>query len=243
MPQKRKSSAPAKKASAPKKKPAAKTAKSTAVQKQTSDPSSVINQLIPYILGFAALFLAVCFIKPTLMGLVGAGIQTLFFGLFSGGAVAVPFFILICALFWKRDIAERSMRYRVIFSGVCLLFISVLVFVFTRKNDLYSAQDFWNNGQSFIGGGVIGGSLGWVLIKAVGSVGSVIISIAMLVIFGLFLVGLTPHSVWIFCAYHVRELSEKIKLRREAAPKVRTAYQKPRREEVPAQREIGRAHV
>ena len=53
-----------------------------------------MNQIIPYILGLAAVIIGICLFSETLMGYLGKAVQNILFGLFAGGAVIVPLLIL-----------------------------------------------------------------------------------------------------------------------------------------------------
>jgi len=186
------------------------------------DPSSLPNQVIPYLLGFVALFLTVCYILESKMGIFGHAVNSLFFGFFSGAAIGIPIFIMIIAIFWRRDIVKRSVKFKVIFSFLILTFISVLIYIFSRPDDQYSIVTFWEMGRSWKCGGVIGGTVGWLMLKAVGSVGTIIISVAMILLFGIFMFGLTPYGVWIFAAYHIHEYRRR--KREERAQKNQPVY-------------------
>ena len=169
------------------------------------NPDSIFHQIMPYILGFAALFIAICMIAPEATGYVGKIVRMLLYGLFSSGAVAVPLLILRAAICWRWDVEHRSVVYKSVFALICLSFISVLLHIATSSEAPYGVFSYWNAGINWKGGGVLGGTLGWLLIQAVGYVGAIIVSVAMLAIFGMFLFGLTPKTIWLYIAYHRHE--------------------------------------
>ncbi|MBQ4065089.1 MAG: DNA translocase FtsK [Clostridia bacterium] len=74
----------------------------------------------------------------------------------------------------------------------------------------YSPAGFWTAGVSLKGGGVLGGLLGFGLYKLTGGVGAHIIGIAAIVIFGLFMFGLTPYSIYVYIAYYLHERKERL---------------------------------
>jgi len=177
----------------------------------TSDVMSsgqmVFNQIMPYLLMCLALFITVCYMFTGATGFVGAGLRNLMYGSFSGGAVILPLLIINIAVFWRRDREKRAVRYRLLFSLICQVFVSVLIHVFTKGGDTFA--DLWNNGLEWYGGGLIGGFLGVVLLKGVGNAGTLIVSFSVLIIFGLYLFGLTPYSIGVWIAFQIHEYKER----------------------------------
>ena len=77
---------------------------------------------------------------------------------------------------------------------------------------------FWENGQTLTGGGVVGGVLGSVMILGVGKTGTFIFSTLLLVIFAIFLFGLTPSVFWKRVAfYYLRMCENRQKRKKERA--------------------------
>jgi DNA segregation ATPase FtsK/SpoIIIE and related proteins len=193
------------------------TSKQTAKQNPAEVPSSgrqVMDQIMPYILICVAIFVTVCFIFTGATGIIGKGLRALMYGLFSAGAVMVPLLILNAAFFWRRDSEKHTFRYRILFTVVCLIFISVLIHVFTSGGEELQAKLLWENGLEWKGGGAVGGFLGVLLLKGVGTAGALIVAFSALIIFGLYLFGLTPYSAFVFVAYHIREYRLKLAERR-----------------------------
>ncbi|MFA6949005.1 MAG: hypothetical protein WCQ72_08490, partial [Eubacteriales bacterium] len=222
------SKTPAKKSSA------VKTAREAAnrVKNAEKNPSgtestalAVFNQLVPYLLGCLALFITVCYIFTDSVGFVGGWINRLLLGLFSGGAYTMPLFILNIAVNWRRDRENRTTRYKLIFSFICLIFISVLLHAATTGasrpasvqllRSTLSLPLLWSCGISLDGGGAIGGFLGSLMLRGVGGAGTLILSISALIIFGLFLFGLTPHSAVVYIAYYIHKKREESAQNRE----------------------------
>lgn len=173
------------------------------------DPSSVMNQIIPFILGLIAFIIGICIFSDTLMGFLGSAIRLILFGLYSGGAFAVPFLILNTAFFWKKDIINHTVKYKIAFSFICLTFISVLIYIFNMTGETFDLKVFWNDGLLNSGGGAVGGAVGWLLYKLVGKAGTVIVSVSMFLIFGIFLFGLTPHGIRVWIAYQIHEAKQR----------------------------------
>ncbi len=173
------------------------------------DPSSVMNQIIPFILGLIAFIIGICIFSDTLMGFLGSAIRLILFGLYSGGAFAVPFLILNTAFFWKKDIINHTIKYKIAFSLICLTFISVLIYISTMTSEAIDLKVFWKDGLLNSGGGAVGGTVGWLLYKLIGKAGTVLVSVSMLIIFGIFLFGLTPHGIKVWIAYQIHEAKQR----------------------------------
>ena len=191
----------------------------------TSDVMSsgqmVFNQIMPYLLMCLALFITVCYMFTSATGFVGAGLRSLMYGSFSGGAVILPLLIINIAVFWRRDRDKRAVRYRLLFSLICQIFISILIHIFTGGGDSFA--DLWANGLEWSGGGLIGGFLGAVFLKGIGNAGTLIVSFSVLIIFGLYLFGLTPYSIGVWIAFQIHEYKDRRAAERLVIPPRQTA--------------------
>ena len=158
----------------------------TQKKKTTAQYSNLtgMHRAVPIILFAVAVFTLFCFITQDI-GALGHAISTVFLGLFSYGAYALPLLLALHAIFYPSDISENRVLSRVIFSLVTITFISALSYSITYwKTDLvFSPADFFTNGQSSVGGGFIGGIVGFCLIKIFGRVGLVIIAAAIFAIY------------------------------------------------------------
>ncbi len=143
-----------------------------------------IHRAIPIILFAVAVFTMFCFITQDI-GALGHAISTVFLGLFSYGAYAIPLLLALHAFFYPSDINENRVLSRVIFSLIAITFISALSYSITYWNDEFALDvaEFFKNGQSSVGGGLVGGIVGYCLIKVFGRVGLVIIAAAILAIY------------------------------------------------------------
>ncbi len=195
---------------------ASKKAKNSTVgsrrQMRGGDPESMLHQLMPYVLSIAALFLFISYFIPDSTGFVGTFFKNTMFGLFSGGAWFVPFLVLNLAYFWKRDIASGAVGYKLAFtlSEVCL--ISVIIHAFARNSGKAAEAVFTNpitlfvNGTERTGGGLIGGFFGNLLMSGFGFAGTLILGIALILLFGIFLFGMTPHMLAVYIVTGIREI-------------------------------------
>ena len=143
-----------------------------------------MQRAVPIILFALAVFTMFCFITQDI-GTLGRGISTVFLGLFSYGAYVMPLLLALHAVFYPSDMRENRLWSRVIFSVVVLILISSIAYSITYwKADLtFAPVEFFTDGQRSVGGGFIGGTVGFCLIKIFGRVGLLIITAAVLAIY------------------------------------------------------------
>ena len=143
-----------------------------------------IHRAVPIILFAVAVFTLFCFITQDI-GALGHAISTVFLGLFSYGAYAIPVLLALHAVFYPSDISEKRVLSRVIFSLIAITFISALAYSITYWSGelTFDVVEFFKNGRESVGGGFIGGIVGFCLIKIFGRVGLVIIAVAVFAIY------------------------------------------------------------
>ena len=146
-----------------------------------------IHRAVPIILFALAVFTMFCFITQDI-GTLGRGISTVVLGLFSYGAYALPLLLALHAVFYPSDMKEDRIWSRVIFSLVALTSISAVAYAITYWNSEISEltlnpAEFFANGQNSVGGGFIGGFVGFCLVHALGRVGILIVAAAVLAIY------------------------------------------------------------
>lgn len=201
-----------------------------------------INKMMPYFLGFCALFTAVCYIlidftkleKP--MGVIGGAYRNFTCGLFGWGAYLIPILLFVLALTWKNNIKEDVAGSKAICSGIFILLFSSLLQTFYIKggaNRTLNIIEHYNNGKTYSSGGAIGGFCGDLLYRGFGFTGELIVLFALIGIFGMFVFGLTPKQIWIYIRYKIKTHKEKIAERVFDEP-VEPDYKKPQRKEEPS---------
>ena len=158
----------------------------TRKKKTTAQYSALtgIHRAIPIILFAFAVFTMFCFITQDI-GALGHAISALFLGLFSHGAYAIPLLLALHAIFYSSDIAGKRVVSRVIFSLIAITFISALSYSITYWDSgfTFNAVEFFRNGKNAVGGGLIGGTVGFCITQIVGKVGLVTIAAAILAIY------------------------------------------------------------
>ena len=185
----------------------------TAQTSKTSGDSAFISQAAPYVIAVAAVLLAVCIVIGE--GKVGGGIKNFFTGLFSGAAYALPVFILLRSLMWKRDVDEGQNVGRNSCTAIVFVCIAMLLHIVGVGENELSFKVHYSDGMELVGGGAVGGILGELLFRGFGKVCSVIILIAAIALLSLYIAGLTPKSVYIWLAYHIKFAGEKRAQRHE----------------------------
>ena len=199
--------------------------KKGSVSKQNNVPSFG-HQVIMVLLAVLAIFIAICFVFPGKVGIVGYGLATGFFGLFGMAAFLVPVLMVQVAYFWKRDVISGAIRYKYIVAISFLLLCAVIIHTF-RSLALHEEITFagvftwerfktlFSDGREYQGGGLIGGLLSLLMICAFGYPGTLIFGFLFLIFLGMALFGLTPSEcAQRFAVYQQRNREER-KIRRE----------------------------
>ena len=179
----------------------------------------IIHQIVPYVWYVFALFLLVCFLTRDAFGLsgdrnilgnIGEWLYRLLAGMFGVGAYLFVPAAVYFGILWKKLVDRRipitkklnlSLTGALIMSG-CLILLSSMLFevIFdgiNRVDDFPGFVELFNlHGLNVAaGGGVIGGSLGWLCYLGLKPVGSIILLIPIMIVLVIFLCGLTPNNV------------------------------------------------
>ncbi len=197
-------------------------------------------KILPYFLTVLALILVIFFVTVHIVGedagFLGNFIDTCMGGFFGGAAVIVPFALgyigvkwCIYNVKWKeeymKDTSEvyegyKKAKRRMILQGI-MTFLVILttagLFGVIEGYDATNGFDIiemWENGaeELFVGGGgVFGSGLAALLVAAVRELASVIILVVLLVVFALFMIGLTPDYI----VGKIRDAAERSKIRKQ----------------------------
>ncbi len=216
--------------------------------KNQRDPESTLSyQLMPAVLLFIALFLAVCYIIPKQMGVLEV-ITYIFHGLFSHGAWLIPVCLAVMAKNWKHDFINDLIPIKtalyfgfvVSFASLCQLWSNAFA---KDKEFLFNPAKLYDLGTDGKGGGVFGGLIANALEKFTG-VGSWIIVVFALILLGFATFGMTPVDLVVYIKNKIKEtiyninlnrqrrLEESIELQKEeAARRIEEANERSRDEE------------
>ncbi len=145
--------------------------------KQRYTDSLGFMRAVPVILIAIALFLTLCYITAD-TGAFGRFISNTFMGLFSYMAYTIPVFISLHAICFLSDLRSGKVIKRIIFSAVALTMLSMVAYVITVISSgvmVFDASSYYIDGTNSVGGGVVGSTIAYFLMKLVGRVGLVII--------------------------------------------------------------------
>ena len=192
-------------------------------KKEAAPPSSkqLLHQIIPYILGVVAFFLALCFLlinvmsKPDSMGFIGKLITNILLGFLGFGAFLIPILLSYLAFIWRKSIDAGQTGYKIFFSCACVLLVSSLIHIFVLQGDptyIWNPIRLWQNGCALSGGGIVGGYIGNLFFLGLRFIGSLIVIIAVLAITIMFLFGMTPDNIILYIKYRAKLRAEKKEL-------------------------------
>ena len=142
------------------------------------------KRAVPIILFAAAAFIALCFITQG-TGIFGAFISKALLGLFSVGAYFIPVLFVIHGIFYFKDLENRCVLSRTVFSIIAVLTVSAFSYTIHTfgEEQAFTPGVFFNLGTEGVGGGFIGGMLGYLLMKIFGSIGLIVIAVAILALY------------------------------------------------------------
>ena len=196
------------------------------------------QRVLPYLSVLFAVILIACFITVHIVGLdsgagkVGYFIQAFFCGIFGLGAFALP--LLFAYIGVKQCIfhvkwqpvklegdelveflkSRKKLRLIEVASWIFVVLLSSFVAVISDQS-MYDFADFWVEGTELFGGGIVGGSIGYVFIICFENIISAII-LGVLMMVCMFLVfGLTPDYVIAKLRARHIENAERRQLERE----------------------------
>ena len=181
--------------------------KKSASKKQTQKKPefSSVHYIMPWIMGVAAVFCAICLFFTDYSGFVGKWLHDLFLGLFSGAGYAAPFVLLVIAFFWKTDAKNFYIKYRITFAVIITISLAAFIHATGDLTKTFAMTALWKEGLNLHGGGAIGGFVGSCLYVAIGKPGLIIVTVLLFVIFTIFFVGFTPASLAKYISHYIKE--------------------------------------
>ena len=161
------------------------------------------HQIVMILLAVLAIFIAICFIFPSKVGLFGYGLAMGFFGVLGLAAFLVPILMMLVAYFWKKDVITGAVRYRYLVAiGVLVMFAAIVhtfrgialheQYTFATAFTWEQLKALFVDGTDYQGGGFIGGAVALLMISSVGYPGTLIFGFLFLIVLIMALFGLTP---------------------------------------------------
>lgn len=175
--------------------------------KPAGDPERFVHQIVPYAMFWVALFAAVSFVLRDLCNLgdsagsFGNVVADFFCGLLGVTAYLLPLFLVVLALRWKHFVETGLLVRKLLLSGAFLWLLSAIIHVFQdgaagRVVRVSDAAALYRDGAMRVGGGFFGGFLGEWIGFYLRLPGTCLLAIPLLLILGIYLVGLTPVGLW-----------------------------------------------
>ena len=211
------SSSRSKTATAAAKKPAKKKAKKpneideAQMEAKLRRKNTFTQQFLPYILVAVAIFLGACFILDAIgdaktpgehmMGYVGFYICQALFGCLGGAAYMIPILLINLVIFWKRCYEDGLLFIKALLSVVMMLLIAAIIHVFACNGNVEMAKmtsptHLYQYGADCVGGGIVGGLLGYLLFMGLKLPGTIVLAILTLPLLLMCLIGVTPSYVF-----------------------------------------------
>ncbi len=152
---------------------------------------------VPVLLLALSVFLSLCFMTQG-TGAVGRFISGFLLGLFSYAAYVLPLLIAVHGVFYYSDLHFRRRLSRLIFSAVTIIGISALIYVIKYwGQDLpFTFGKYYTDGKN--GAGLIGSTVAFLLMKVIGPVGVIILTVAVFALYVLYFFGRGRNAFTIF---------------------------------------------
>ena len=167
----------------------------------------LLNQILPFVFVAFALLLEACFILATFtgakhVGVAGVFLKNVFLGLFGFGAFLIPVALLNLAIHWRKFVDNGLAKSKIIFVFVFLASLSGLIHVFVKGNIVADRSVFIGIAEIFkystahvFSAGIIGGLFCECIYFLFKFVGSLIIMLALSVVFFILSSGINPSVI------------------------------------------------
>lgn len=157
-------------------------------QKKTVPIPTGFSRGVPILLLALAIFLTLCFITQG-TGAMGKFISGFLLGLFSYAAYILPLLIALHGIFYYSDLYNKRRLSRLIFSLVTVIGISALIYVIKYwGQDLpFTFGKYYTDGMK--GAGLVGSCVAFALMKVIGPVGVIILTVAILALYMIYFFG------------------------------------------------------
>ena len=215
------------------------------------------HKVIPYVFLFLAVFIGISLLLNLIcnqdnqlaitpskhwMGIVGYYVCYFFFGMFGPAVFVLPLLFIFLSVYWKKYVDNSIATPKILVSAAFLLLLGAVIHVFclqslgTPTDFNYTAGELMRHGAAMTGGGVLGGKLGYAMVKYLNVVGSLIVGFFLLGCSLFYVLGMTPEIVWSF-------FSERRRARRLRAAEERRTQRETRREQGLSEQEAEEAHL
>ena len=176
------------------------------LKQQQIRENTVMYQIMPIILVFAAFFLLVCFAIPEKMGFLRFVVYFLK-GLCGNGIWIVPALLAIEGFYFRKDYVAHKIAQKLITGAFLTVFFSSLLQLFAIRyagENIFNPIDLYVTGVDGQSAGILGGVLGNLLEKFTG-IGAWIICIFAVVFLGFAMFNITPWDMVMFAVNKIKE--------------------------------------
>ena len=212
---KAKNEIPQKSGSAPIKNDKKDKEKDTKINLEPPRSAKPVHKVLPYVFYALALFVGISLLlnifcnwqnslaDPTQhwMGTVGYHICYGLFGLFGPAVFTLPALLLVMGIYWKRYIDNKVATAKIIASLTFIVTLAAVIHIFCltmfpvgERN--FTAEALMRHGAEMTGGGLVGGSFGYLLYSLCSFTGSLIIGFFLLAVSFFYMLGMTPQHLW-----------------------------------------------
>lgn len=172
----------------------------------------LLNQILPFVFIAVALLLEVCFVLASFtgekyVGVAGVFLKNVFLGLFGLCAFIIPLVLLNLAINWRKFVDNGMALSKIIFAFIFLVSFSGLIHVFVRGAIVSDRGVFVTlkpiyiySSEHLFSSGVIGGIFSECIYFLFKSVGTVIIMLALSLVFFILSLGIRPSVITDFIA-------------------------------------------
>lgn len=176
------------------------------LKKQRDREDTLTYHIMPGILIFATIFLAVCFLIPEKMGVLRL-LVTFLKGLLGGAIWLLPLCLAVEAFYWKQDYTNFKVTKKSIICAFFVLFFGIFLQLTKRSGGIegtYNPIDLYFDALEGNSAGFFGGFFGNMLYDFTG-IGSWIICIFGIILFGFALFNVTPADALVFAKTKIKE--------------------------------------
>ncbi len=177
---------------------------------------------MPFITFFLGVFVAICFIIPDYMGVLG-GAANVLKGLLSVGAPFVSVCMIVHSFFWKNDVKNNRLNVKFVINTLLVLNVSAVTHLFYidafektygKLNFFVGENSLYALGMNYEGGGAIGGAVAGFL-HGFMNFGAWIVLFFSLVILTFAILNIMPSDMIAFVGNKFREWAYNAKLQRK----------------------------
>jgi len=170
----------------------------------TRERGATFHQVFPFVLFWIAVFALASFVlelygKGSAVGVFGGWFSGFLCGMFGPLAYALPFLLMVLSFRWRRFVRQRLLAKKLLLAIAFFSLLTGIVHVFLDGDCArvtVEAGVLYAGGMARHGGGLVGGFIGEWLGFCLRPVGTCLLAVPVLLLIGIYLVGLTPSDLY-----------------------------------------------